>query len=128
MNNTIATMNMKDLASTAGLVQMNENHIAKNAGSAEAITLDIHDPKDIAITIGAGIGCAVLGYALGKGIEKIALDHACKKASERADQTSILVNVKDPEESEKEAAASKDNNAAKTAEKKDDNTSSQAQQ
>lgn len=128
MNNTIATMNMKDLASTAGLVQMNENHIAKNAGSAEAITLDIHDPKDIVITIGAGIGCAVLGYALGKGIEKIALDHACKKATERADQTPILVNVKDPEESEKEAAASKDNNAAKTAEKKDDNTSSQAQQ
>ena len=127
MNNTIATMNMKDLASTAGLVQMNENHIAKNAGSAEAITLDIHDPKDIVITIGAGIGCAVLGYALGKGIEKMALDHACKKASERADQTPILVNVKNPEESEKEAD-SKNNNTTKSAEKKDDNTSSQAQQ
>ena len=127
MNNTIATMNMKDLANTAGLVQMNENHIAKNAGSAEAITLDIHDPKDIVITIGAGIGCAVLGYALGKGIEKMALDHACKKASERADQTPILVNVKNPEESEKEAD-SKNNNTTKSAEKKDDNTSSQAQQ
>lgn len=129
MNNTIATMNMKDLASTAGLVQMNENHIAKNAGSAEAITLDIHDPKDIIITIGAGIGCAVLGYALGKGIEKMALDHACKKASERADQTPILVKVKDPKESESEKEAdSKNNNTAKAAEKKDDNTSSQAQQ
>lgn len=127
MNNTIATMNMKDLASTAGLVQMNENHIAKNAGSAEAITLDIHDPKDIVITIGAGIGCAVLGYALGKGIEKIALDHACRKATEKPAQTPILVKVKDPKESEKEAD-SENNNTTKSAEKKDDNTSSQAQQ
>ena len=124
MNNAIATMNMKDLATTAGLVQMNENYLAKNAGSAEAITLDIHDPKDIAITIGAGIGCAILGYALGKGIEKMALNHACKKAAEKAAPTPIQVSVEAPKESEKD---SKDN-TAKTAEKKDDNASSQTQQ
>ena len=58
---------------------------------AAGIAINPHNPKDIAIVAGGGIACGLLGYGIGKGIERLIIGHACKKNK----VATVTVNVTD---------------------------------